>query len=340
MVRFLYTNGCNHYLAQGMNRFRLIFSFLLCLSAPEAYAQPSGEALIEGTKLCTRYLPRYERQHEIPTHLLSAIASTESGRYHEGLGLRLPWPWTINAEGKGYYYDSKAQAVAAAQKFRQQGIRSMDVGCMQVNLHHHAGAFASLDEAFDPQKNVAYAASFLRRLYEEDRSWKNAAAAYHSKTPVLGRNYAGRVYDSWYRIIDKLKAARLQVPETSVAALKDLGTLKTAALPQPQPAAVSRPKSVASYKPPVMNSIKVTSVRDSQRENGVIIVKPTIRMVDEPVPVSASVAAPEILTRSPLTLADAASHEPRGEARIIRLGDDRLVKSSTVRGGPNFVFSD
>ena len=40
----------------------------------------------------------------------------------------------------------------------------MDVGCMQVNLYHHAHAFSSLDNAFDPQSNVDYAARFLRSI--------------------------------------------------------------------------------------------------------------------------------------------------------------------------------
>ena len=42
--------------------------------------------------------------------------------------------------------------------YRAQGARSIDVGCMQVNLLHHADAFASLEQAFDPVANARYAA--------------------------------------------------------------------------------------------------------------------------------------------------------------------------------------
>ena len=56
---------------------KILVSFLaacLSLAALPARAQ-SLDPMIEGAKLCTRYLPRYERAYAIPTHLLSAIAS-------------------------------------------------------------------------------------------------------------------------------------------------------------------------------------------------------------------------------------------------------------------------
>src|ERR1700729_2748973 len=79
----------------------------LILGAFSAQALKSDDnTLVEGAKLCTRYLPRHERQYGIPEHLLAAIASTESGRFHKALGMNLPWPWTINVEGTGYFFDT------------------------------------------------------------------------------------------------------------------------------------------------------------------------------------------------------------------------------------------
>ena len=87
-----------------LQSIRSLVHALLCsvciLAAPlSASALTSDDntdnTLVEGAKLCTRYLPRHERQYGIPVHLLAAIASTESGRYHHALGLNLPWPWTI-----------------------------------------------------------------------------------------------------------------------------------------------------------------------------------------------------------------------------------------------------
>lgn len=186
---------------------------LVFVSAPASAR--TTDALIEGAKLCTRHLPRYERQYGIPVHLLSAISSTETGRWHSALKIAVPWPWTINAEGKGYYFDSKQEAIAAARKLQARGIRSMDVGCMQVNLVHHPDAFANLDYAFDPETNIAYAAKFLNNLYQESGSWKQAASHYHSKTPSLGQQYVSRVFGSWHKIIEKVRDARLKTQVAS-----------------------------------------------------------------------------------------------------------------------------
>ena len=80
-----------------------------------------------------------------------------------------------------------------------RGVRSIDVGCLQVNLMYHPAAFASLDEAFDPRINAAYAARFLNTLYAERRDWAHAIAAYHSETPALGDAYRVLVMARWQR---------------------------------------------------------------------------------------------------------------------------------------------
>ena len=56
----------------------------------------------------------------------------------------------------------------------------IDVGCMQINHHYHADAFASVTEMFDPHKNVDYAAHFLTRLRQREGSWTMAVARYHA----------------------------------------------------------------------------------------------------------------------------------------------------------------
>ena len=178
----------------------------LCLAALPAHA--ANDALIEGGKLCTQQFPLAEGGYNIPTHLLAAISTTESGRWHDGLGMAVPWPWTINVDGKGYYFNSKAEAIAATQRFQAQGHQSIDVGCMQVNLKHHANAFANLNQAFDPASNVAYAAKFLHDNYAELGDWIKATAAYHSRTESRGREYLAQIERSWNRIVAKVAAAR------------------------------------------------------------------------------------------------------------------------------------
>jgi hypothetical protein len=108
-------------------------------------------------------------------------------------GIVHPWPWTINAEGEGHYFATKAEAIAAVQALQARGVRSVDVGCMQVNLMHHPEAFASLDQAFDPAANAAYAAHFLTQLFAQSSNWERATADYHSATPGLGEDYQHKV---------------------------------------------------------------------------------------------------------------------------------------------------
>jgi len=286
----------------------------------------STDPLIEGAKLCTKQLPQYEKQHGIPAHLLSAIASTESGRYHNDLKIRIPWPWTINAEGRGYYFDNKAEAIAAVRKLQAQGVQSIDVGCMQVNLHHHPDAFTSLDEAFDPPHNIAYAAVFLRQLYEETGSWKEAAADYHSKTPAKGTSYVGRVYDSWQRLVEKLRLAKLQVPASSIVAMRDMrpgtssyasktGVVYASNLPKPTVQKIAalpeqEGRKIATYQPVRMNTVKL-SKKDPPHNSDMMVVRPEIQTA------AARVALPS--------------------TGVLRFDTPSLNDRKT---GPNFIFND
>ncbi len=241
----------------------------LCTATPAFAVSNDENALIEGAKLCTRYLPRHERQYGIPEHLLAAIASTESGRFHRGLGLNLPWPWTINVNGRGYFFDTKEEAVAAVNKLKSQGYTSIDVGCMQVNLHHHAKAFASVEQAFDPAYNVGYAADFLKRNFMEEGSWRKATGDYHSRTPSYGSSYAEQVFGAWGRISAKVADARAGRPVLNTYA-------KNTSVKQDGKPVVMASRVVRhSYHSPHMRLITVSDrPKTSSRENGVLVIRP------------------------------------------------------------------
>ncbi len=165
------------------------FALLLtwCGVAAQA-AAPIPEASLQ----CRQAVAMAERAAGVPPRLMAAIARVESGRA-DGQGGVHPWPWTINVEGAGYVYASKAEAIAAVRGFQARGARSIDVGCMQVNLMYHPAAFASQDEAFDPMANARYAAKFLGELFGQARDWTKATAMYHSATPALGETYQRKV---------------------------------------------------------------------------------------------------------------------------------------------------
>ncbi|OIQ74848.1 transglycosylase SLT domain protein [mine drainage metagenome] len=121
---------------------------------------------------------------------MRAIAIAETGRKQAG-ALR-PWPWTVNMEGTGLWFDSEAEARTYAQTHLSAGADSFDVGCFQLNYRWHGQAFASLDAMFNPVENALYAARFLRSLYEEYGDWTTAAGAYHSRNPTYAGPYQER----------------------------------------------------------------------------------------------------------------------------------------------------
>lgn len=168
---------------------RRLLAVLLILAPIPAAAEPG--------RLCRAAIQAAERAAGIPAQLLMAIGRVESGRRDPDTGAFHPWPWTINAEGRGQFFPTKAAAIAAVQQLQAQGVRSIDVGCMQINLRHHPDAFPNLDAAFDPATNARYAARFLTELNASRNDWQRAASAYHSQTPEFAEPYRARVLAAW-----------------------------------------------------------------------------------------------------------------------------------------------
>jgi hypothetical protein len=125
-------------------------------------------------------------RHGVPREILRAISIVETGRNGE------PWPWTVNMEGAGHWFDGRAEARAYVLRRQAQGAVSFDIGCFQVNHRWHGAAFPSIDAMFEPLLNADYAARFLRTLYDETQSWSTAAGHYHSRTPELAQKYRSR----------------------------------------------------------------------------------------------------------------------------------------------------
>ncbi len=176
---------------------RVLLPLFFALLINPASAIPTAPVALSPGEQCRAAIAAAEKAHGIPPQLLSAIGRVESGRRDPVTGVGGAWPWTINAEGQGYYFDTKAQVIAQVEALRARGVRSIDVGCMQVNLKHHAAAFPDLEQAFEPGVNADYAARFLLRLHEQTGDWTKAAAHYHSANPVHGEPYAAKVMAVW-----------------------------------------------------------------------------------------------------------------------------------------------
>jgi soluble lytic murein transglycosylase-like protein len=154
---------------------------------------PQREFLTEGT-LCSVAADKAGAEYGVGYDLLQTISVVESGRFDKLHNQFVSWPWTVNANGKGYYYSTKEEAVAAVKNFQKEGITSIDVGCMQINLKYHGEAFSSIEEALNPEDNVRYSAKFLRKLYNKNGyDWKKAAKRYHSGNHEQGEIYSKRL---------------------------------------------------------------------------------------------------------------------------------------------------
>ncbi|MBI1778325.1 MAG: transglycosylase SLT domain-containing protein [Proteobacteria bacterium] len=174
--------------------FRRLLAALLAIGF---LALLQGRAYADALDPCAPHIYREERNRGIPAHLMRAVALAESGRWLDEAHASVAWPWTINAEGVGQFFPSKAAAIAGVHALQARGVRSIDVGCMQVNLYWHANAFRSLEEAFEPMSNVAYAARYLTDLRQERGSWEGAVSYYHSAVPEFNQPYRAKVERLW-----------------------------------------------------------------------------------------------------------------------------------------------
>jgi hypothetical protein len=160
---------------------RAVLAFLVCGIGPSGVFAASGACLRAALDAATR--------HQVPAAILVTIARAETGFGPD----REPWPWTLNAAGKGQHFATRDALLHALRDRRAKGETNLDIGCFQLNFRWHGHAFASLDAMTDPARNADHAARFLRRLFDETGDWKAAAGAYHSRTPPLAASYVARL---------------------------------------------------------------------------------------------------------------------------------------------------
>lgn len=149
-------------------RRRLLALAAICMSSS------APVVLAADMNACEREMVRAAAQYDVPLGMLYAVGLTESGRAGS------LQPYALNIEGRAAYEESKAAAMRVFRSAQLSGAKLIDVGCMQINHRYHAEKFGSLEEMFDPAKNVEYAARFLSELHEREGSWTMAIARYHA----------------------------------------------------------------------------------------------------------------------------------------------------------------
>ncbi|MDR1488696.1 MAG: transglycosylase SLT domain-containing protein [Holosporales bacterium] len=116
-------------------------------------------------------ITRAEQRYEIPKGLLHAIAMVESKMK----------PYAVNRSKKTYHFSTKKEAKEFIEKSIKNGQRNISIGCLQLLYNAHKRNFGnSIDNMLDPEKNVNYAAKYLKLLYSKTGSWEKAVKRYHS----------------------------------------------------------------------------------------------------------------------------------------------------------------
>ena len=203
--------------------FMFLLIMLLLLMQPVSSSAAPQIHMPDTAHICSHTTRAMEKKYHIKQHLLTTIASIESGRWNEKTQEKQAWPWTINAQGKGYFFNTKAEAVKKVRELRAEGITSIDVGCMQINLLYHGQEFTSIEQALDPTHNVEYAAKFLRDLYENNNhDWLKAATTYHSSVPEKANKYRKKVVETFEKVKTAHNSLELASrPNTRISVLKD-----------------------------------------------------------------------------------------------------------------------
>ena len=233
-------------------RFLAVFSFFLAAFFMSAASADHADSVLRvpPVDVCRQHTEHEEKRLHIPTNMLTALSHVESGHWNTQRREKTAWPWTVMARGQGTYYKTKVEAIQAVRNLLSGGVRNIDVGCMQVNLKYHPGAFNTLEDAFDPEKNVAYAAHFLKRLHEETGSWARAATRYHSATPSKAKRYSGVLVEAWNAINSQT--------------YKVGHTFSTPSLDHPPLGSLSRPGKEALYSPHQVRALTHQKERQKQ----------------------------------------------------------------------------
>ena len=168
---------------------------------------------VNAATTCLDEARQAEERLGIPDNILVGIVMTESGGH----------PWTTNHRGDGRFFGSRREAATYINEIVGEGDYLIDVGCAQINLRWHSGAFENPEAGLDPQKNLDYAADHLVTLYERAGSWRKAVGDYHSPSDDARANaYA-----------DKVFAAAAGKPLPRVAAVKAPGRKLSTAYQNP-----------------------------------------------------------------------------------------------------------
>ena len=137
-------------------------------------SSPAAARIIERQNACEPEILRASEKYGIPLGILYSVGLAETGRKGS------LQPNALNISGKAIFPKTKSEALATFAAAQNAGTKFIDLGCMQINHHYHAGHFRNVADMLDPHQNVDYAARFLVTLHRRHETWSMAVARYHA----------------------------------------------------------------------------------------------------------------------------------------------------------------
>ncbi len=144
----------------------------------------------------------WETAEGVDPHLLYAIAIAESQKYFTG-GFIRPWPWSVNVEGKGHYFDTRAEAEQFVDELFSQGLKSIDIGPMQINTYWHGHRVSDPKDLFSLSTAISVSSDILKEAMDSSPSDQALGIGrYHTwSDEQRARSYGSRVIKYWEAIL-------------------------------------------------------------------------------------------------------------------------------------------
>ena len=136
----------------------------------------------------------------VPADIWFALLQQESCIPLKNTSHCLPWPWTLNIDGHGYYLPSQSAAKRLLNQALEQRL-PVAVGAGQIYWPAHHGQFENAAELLDIATNLHYSARWLRRQFDHCRDWWCAVGRYHAPNrPEAAQRYRRRVLERWEKL--------------------------------------------------------------------------------------------------------------------------------------------
>ena len=141
------------------------------------------------------------QKFDLDPYLLYSVALTESA-FSTQAQVVAPHPWTLRTSKTAYYLKDEEDTIRQLKQLESDGVTSIDVGLMQVNLRWHRKRVKDSADLVKPAKNLEVGSLILlEALKKYPNDEYKALGYYHSPSDAeRGLNYASRVMNTYKKV--------------------------------------------------------------------------------------------------------------------------------------------